>query len=88
MLLRTCAGALLAAMMSVTALVAGTGVAQADPDPTLPPLPSIIDQGAHSQQTFINPSNEGQPTGDTGDVGMVCENLLDPCRQGPADAHG
>lgn len=88
MLLRTCAGALLAATMGITALVGGAGIAQADPDIPLPPLPSIGDQGAHSQETFINPSNEGQPTGDTGDVGMVCENLLDPCRQGPADLHG
>lgn len=30
--------------------------------------------------TWTNPSNEGQPVNDSGDVGMICENLLVRCQ--------
>ncbi len=80
MTLRTCARGLLAAAATVIALAGGTGMAHANPDPNPPPVPPVIGQWVQVPQFFVNPSNEGQPTGDSGDVGMVCENLLVACR--------
>lgn len=79
MTLRTCARGLLASTMTVMFLAGGAGIAHAEPDPDPPPLPPV-NQWVQIPRTFVNPSNQGQPTDDSGDVGMVCENLLVACR--------
>ena len=78
MTLRSCARGLLAGAISIIAIAGGSGVAQAEPDPN--PPPPVINQWVQIPRTFVNPSNQGQPTDDSGDVGMVCENLLVACR--------
>jgi|HubBroStandDraft_1064217.scaffolds.fasta_scaffold1419723_1 hypothetical protein len=80
MTLRTCARGLLASTTTVMILAGGTGIARAEPDPDPPPLPPAHNQLVPIPRTFVNPSNEGQPTDDSGGVGMVCENLLVGCR--------
>ena len=80
MTIRTCARGLLAGATTVIVLAGGVGIAHAEPDTDPPPLPPGNGQWLQFPQTFVNPSNEGQPTNDSGDAGMVCENLLVPCR--------
>jgi hypothetical protein len=80
MTLRTWARGLLAGAATAMVLASGTGLAHADPNPSPPPVPPENGQWVQFPQTFLNPDNESQPTNDTGDVGMVCENLLVPCR--------
>lgn len=80
MIPRTRARGLVAAAMTTIALAGGAGVAHADPNPNPPPVPPGNGQWVQFPQTFVNPSNEGQPTNDSGESGMVCENLLTPCR--------
>ncbi len=80
MTLRTCARGLLASTTTVMVLASGAGTAHAEPDPDPPPLPPVHNQWVQIPQTFVNPSNQGQPTDDSGDIGMVCENLLVACR--------
>jgi len=48
MTLRTYARGLVAGAATVMALAGGTGVAHADPEPTPPPLPPVIDQWMQS----------------------------------------
>ena len=79
MTLRTYARGLVAGAATVMALAGGTGVAHADPEPTPPPLPPVIDQWMQIPQTFVNPSNQRQPVKNSDDVGMICENLLVAC---------
>ena len=80
MTLRRCARGLLAGAISMIAIAGGSGVAQAEPDPNPPPLPPVINEWVQIPRTFVNPSNQGQPKDDSGEVGMVCENLLVACR--------
>lgn len=80
MTFRTCARGLLAGMTTLMVLAGSAGIAQAEPEPNPPPLAPVHDQWVQIPRTFINPSNEGQPTDDSGDVGMICENLLVACR--------
>jgi hypothetical protein len=80
MTLRTCARGLLAGAMATMVLAGGVGIAHAAPDPDPPPLPPANGEWVQFPQTFVNPSNQGQPTNDSGETGMVCENLLVPCR--------
>jgi hypothetical protein len=80
MTLRTCARGLLASTTTVMVLAGSAGIAHAEPDPNPPPLPPVINQWVQIPRTFVNPSNQGQPTDDSGEVGMVCENLLVACR--------
>lgn len=80
MTIRTSARGLLVGAMTVIALAGGTGIARAQPDTDPPPLPPGNGQWVQFPQTFVNPANRGQPTDDSGEIGMVCENLLVPCR--------
>lgn len=80
MTLRTCARGLLAGAMAVMVLAGGVGIAHGEPDTDPPPVPAPNGEWVQFPQTFVNPSNQGQPTNDSGEVGMVCENLLVPCR--------
>ena len=80
MALHTCSRGLLAGAATVIALAGGTGVAHAAPDPAPPPQPSITDEFSQYPTTWVNPSNEGQPTTDSGGTGMVCQNLLVRCQ--------
>lgn len=76
-----CARGLVAAAMSVTALGGAVGVACAQPAPTPPPVPSILDQLAPlTPSIWINPNDEGGPTSAWGGAGMFCQNLWVRCR--------
>jgi len=79
---RTCARGLLAGAISVMALVGGTGVAAAQPDPIPPPVPGIIDQLlTETPDLFVDPRDEGGPSTDWGGTGMYCENPFVRCSQ-------
>ena len=81
MKLHRCALRLLAGGIGVLGLACCTGVARAQPDPTPPPVPSIIDQIVTLTPALsINPSNEGGPSTLWGGVGMFCQNLWVQCR--------
>jgi hypothetical protein len=63
------------------AITSGTGLAHAQPDPTPPILPSIIDQLVTSSPVLdVNQSDQGGPATSSDDVGMVCQNLTIRCR--------
>lgn len=81
MTVRTRTRAMLACAATAVALAGAVGVAHADPnvDPR-PQPPGMDDVYSPFPTTWINPSNEGQPVNDTGDVGMICENLLVRCQ--------
>jgi hypothetical protein len=73
--------AVMAASVSVIALVCGSGVAQADPIPTPPPLPPAIDLLVPlNPSLWIDPDDEGGPSGVQGDYGRFCENAWVHCR--------
>ena len=74
------AGGLFACVTTVMVLAGCPGIARAQPDTDPPPLPPPNGEWVQFPQTFVNPSNQGQPTNDSGETGMVCENLLVPCR--------
>ena len=81
MKLRRYAFSLLAGGMSVVALVCSAGVASAQPDLPLPPVPSIIDQlVTQTPVLWVNPTDEGGPSTEWGGVGMFCQNLGVQCR--------
>ena len=72
---------LLVGGFSVFALAGATGVANAQPDNSQPPGPSIIDQLVTSTPVFsVNPGDEGGPLTPSDRVGMVCMNLSIQCR--------
>jgi len=74
-------GLLVGGMMSFLALAGGTGAAQAQPDPFVPPVPGIIDQLLTSTTAlFVDPADEGGPSANWGGVGMYCENQFVRCR--------
>lgn len=81
MTVRTRTRAMLVCAATAIALAGAVGVAHADPnvDPR-PQPPGMDDVYSPFPTTWINPSNEGQPVNDTGDVGMICENLLVRCQ--------
>jgi hypothetical protein len=81
MMIRRCAGLLLACWMAVAALTAGTGTALASPDPGQPPdLPSIDEWQIQFPTTMTNPLEDSVgSSGDWGGVGMYCENLHANC---------
>ncbi len=69
-LVRLAAGAL--GVLSVTATA---GLAHAQPDPTVPIVPSIIDQLVTSTPVLsIDPRDAGAVVSRWGGVGMVCQN--------------
>jgi hypothetical protein len=77
-----CARGLAAAGISVIALGGAVGIARAQPEPSPPPVPSILDQlvGPLNQSLWINPNDEGGPTTGWGGTGMFCENQWVRCR--------
>jgi hypothetical protein len=67
--------------MSLMALGGGTGVAHADSDAFLQPVPGIINQMLTSVPALsVNPANEGGPSIGSHRVGMYCENQYVRCR--------
>ncbi len=71
---------LLAGVMSVMGVAAGTGVAHADSDPFGQPAPGIIDQIlTETPALFVNPADEGGPSSNWDGVGMYCQNLFVRC---------
>jgi hypothetical protein len=79
----TCARGLLVGAMSVIALGASTGVAQAQPElpePNPQPAPGIVDLFLTTPDLFVDPRDEGGPGSDSDRVGMYCENLFVRCR--------
>ena len=72
---------LLACAMSVTGAIADAGLAHAQPDPSPPVIPSIIDQLLTSTPALsVDPNDEGGPLARWGGVGMICQNLTIRCR--------
>ena len=81
MKLRRWALSLLAAGAPALALIGGTGVAGALPNPSPPPPPSIIDQlVTQTPALTVDSSDEGGPSMLWGGAGMFCENLWVRCR--------
>jgi hypothetical protein len=79
--LHRCALRSLAGGVGALALLCGNGVARAAPDPTPPPVPSIIDQLLTLTPALsINPTDEGGPSTPWGGFGMYCQNLFVRCR--------
>lgn len=77
----TCARGLVVGAISVAAFVAGTGVANADPDPFSPSAPGIVDLiVADTPALSVDPADEGGRSTDWGGVGMYCENMFVRCR--------
>lgn len=65
----------------VIGTMAGASLAHAQPDPSLPTIPSIIDQLITSTPALsVDPSDEGALAAPWGGVGMICENLTVRCR--------
>ena len=76
-----CVRGLVAACVSVIALAGGSGVAQAEPIPTPPPLPPAIDPLVPlSPSVWVDPNDEGGASGVQGDYGRFCENAWVHCR--------
>jgi hypothetical protein len=72
---------LVAGAMAVTALAAGTGVANAEPDPFSPPAPGIVDLiVADTPVLSTDPADEGGLSLAWGGTGMYCQNLFVRCR--------
>jgi hypothetical protein len=73
---------LLAGAVSVLALGCGTGIAQANPDPTEPPMPPTLGQydTVDGPSLFTNPADRGRPSQKNSDgFGMYCQNLWVRC---------
>ncbi|MGW4098273.1 hypothetical protein [Mycobacterium sp. NPDC004974] len=71
----------LACGLGVLAAIAGAGVAHAQPDPSQPVVPAIIDQLITSTPALsVNPNGNRGQVSVSGDVGMVCQNLTVRCR--------
>ncbi|ART72854.1 hypothetical protein BTO20_33680 [Mycobacterium dioxanotrophicus] len=63
------------------AITTGSGLAHAQPDPSVPVIPSILDQLVSSTPALsVDPSDRGGPYTYSDDVGMVCQNLTVHCR--------
>lgn len=78
---RRCAFALLVGGFGVAALLCSAGVAGAQPDPSGPVVPSLIDQLITQTPVLsVNPTDEGGSAAQWGGVGMVCQNLSVKCR--------
>lgn len=72
---------LAACAFGVLGVTASSGLAQAQPDPTVPVVPSIIDQLVTSTPALsIDPRDAGAAVSRWGGVGMVCQNLNVRCR--------
>jgi hypothetical protein len=79
--LQRCARGLVGVCLSVIAFTGGVGVARAQPDPVLPPVPPPIDPLLPlNPGLFVDPNDEGGPSSVTGDFGRFCENWWVHCR--------
>jgi hypothetical protein len=72
---------LAACVFGVLGMAVTGGLAQAQPEPTLPVVPSIIDQLVTSTPALsVDPRDAGAAVSRWGGVGMVCQNLNVRCR--------
>ncbi|OKH84433.1 hypothetical protein EB75_04685 [Mycobacterium sp. ST-F2] len=72
---------LVACALGILSMSATAGVARAQPDPTAPIAPSIIDQLVTSTPALsVDPRDAGAAVSRSGGVGMVCQNLNVRCR--------
>ncbi|CAM5691673.1 hypothetical protein MAUB1S_03085 [Mycolicibacterium aubagnense] len=72
---------LAACAFGVLGLTATGGLAHAQPDPSLPIVPSIIDQLVTSTPALsVDPRDEGGTVSRWGGIGMICQNLNVRCR--------
>jgi hypothetical protein len=72
---------LVAAVMGLCAIMGGSGLAHAQPEPSPPPAPSIIDQLITTTPALsVDPGDEGDQSIPWGGVGMFCQNLFVRCR--------
>ncbi|OBJ37656.1 hypothetical protein A5630_00190 [Mycolicibacterium mucogenicum] len=72
---------LAACAFGVLGVTVSSGLARAQPDPTVPVVPSIIDQLVTSTPALsIDPRDAGAAVSRWGGVGMVCQNLNVRCR--------
>lgn len=70
-----------ACAVGVAAVAGANGLAYAQPDPSLPIGPSVIDQLVTSTPALaVDPHDSGSAAARWGGVGMVCENLNVRCR--------
>lgn len=78
---RNCVLRLAACALGVLGMTTASGLAQAQPDPTLPIVPSIIDQLVTSTPALsIDPRDAGGAISRWGGIGMVCQNPNVRCR--------
>lgn len=78
---RLCVRAVLVSALSVVALGHATGVAVAQPDPSPPWVPSIIDQLITQTPVLsVDPTDQGGPATQWGGFGMFCQNQGVSCR--------
>ena len=82
MRLHACAGGLLAAAVTGIAVAAGSGVAHAEPDDTIPaPGPAIINQILTETPALAqDPHDRDNPGTYWGGTGMYCENRWARCQ--------
>ncbi|SHW47984.1 Uncharacterised protein [Mycobacteroides abscessus subsp. abscessus] len=72
---------LAACALGVLGVTTASGLAQAQPDPTLPIVPSIIEQLVTSTPALsVDPRDAGAVVSRWGGVGMVCQNPNVRCR--------
>jgi hypothetical protein len=83
-ILRRFAGALFAVLMAVAALVGSSGVANADPEDSAPPIIEdlivIIPGLTQDYRASDTPNNFGTPRDWTGS-GMFCQNRIARCQK-------
>lgn len=73
--------ALLATGLTASVLAVNAGVAHAQPDPSVPVGPSVIDQLiTEGPELSVDPTDEGGPTEQWGGAGMYCLNMSVRCR--------
>lgn len=72
---------LVACALGVLGVTASGGLAHAQPDPTLPIVPSLIDELVTSTSALsVDPRDAVPAVTPWGGVGMVCQNLNARCR--------
>ncbi|MDH6243417.1 hypothetical protein [Mycobacterium sp. OTB74] len=72
---------LFASALGALGMTCAVGIAHAQPAPSLPVAPSIIDQLVTSTPAIsTNPHDAGVAVSKWGGVGMVCQNLTVQCR--------
>ena len=72
---------LFAGGMGLLSIMGATGLARAQPEPSPPPVPSIIDLLLTTTPALsVVPGEEGDQSTPWGGVGMFCQNLFVRCR--------